>query len=223
MSLNRQSQMYLWVTETKNPIRGRCYHDCVYCYVKTSRVKKLYQGEPYLVGSFFKKGLGKDKTIFIGSCFDLFALSIPMIWDKRILAHCRKYPTNTYLLQSKNIKVMYQYEPYFPPKIIVGTTAETNRHTGKISNAPHPVERLTWLSQFFLLDKFISIEPIIDFDLDIFVSDIKRVFPKFVSIGADSKGHHLPEPPEGKIRELITELEKFTEVKLKKNLERLMK
>jgi hypothetical protein len=69
----------------------------------------------------------------------------------------------------------------------------------------------------------ISIEPILDFDLDEFLPGIKNVSPKFVSIGADSKGHNLPEPPAGKVKELIQELQKFTEVKVKDNLKRIMR
>jgi hypothetical protein len=42
-----------------------------------------------------------------------------------------------------------------------------------------------------------------------------------VSIGADSKGHHLKEPDRKKIDLLISELKKFTEVIIKKNLERI--
>lgn len=64
----------------------------------------------------------------------------------------------------------------------------------------------------------LSIEPIMDFDLDVFVSNLSRVHWEFVSIGADSKNHHLPEPTPEKVRALITELEKFTEVKIKDNL-----
>ena len=54
------------------------------------------------------------------------------------------------------------------------------------------------------------------------VSWMKNIDPTFISIGADSKGHNLPEPPGAKVKELIQELEKFTEVKVKKNLSRLL-
>ncbi len=40
----------------------------------------------------------------------------------------------------------------------------------------------------------VTIEPIMDFDLEPFVEMIKNTKPKFVNIGADSKGHNLPEP-----------------------------
>ncbi|GAG98094.1 unnamed protein product, partial [marine sediment metagenome] len=86
---------------------------------------------------------------------------------------------------------MYDYKVNLPPKVIVGTTAETNRYIPEISNAPSPSARLGWLSQFVGIDKMISVEPIMDYDLDTFIGCIRQVFPKFVSIGADSKNNNL--------------------------------
>lgn len=70
----------------------------------------------------------------------------------------------------------------------------------------------------------ITIEPIMDFDVKELVSMVKCCRPSFVNIGADSKGHHLPEPPTAKIVELIQDLQLAgIKVNLKPNLERLMK
>ena len=54
------------------------------------------------------------------------------------------------------------------------------------------------------------------------VEMIRRINPRFVSIGADSKRHGLPEPDPEKIRKLISTLRKFTEVREKDNLKRLL-
>jgi len=67
----------------------------------------------------------------------------------------------------------------------------------------------------------ISIEPIMDFRILPFVRMIKQIKPKFVSIGADSQGHNLPEPSPEKVKRLIEELRKFTKVKIKPNLNRI--
>ena len=67
----------------------------------------------------------------------------------------------------------------------------------------------------------VTIEPIMDFDVGELTDQIRQCRPEWVNIGADSKGHNLPEPPAEKIRALIEELGKFTEVKLKANLKRL--
>ena len=69
--------------------------------------------------------------------------------------------------------------------------------------------------------KMITIEPVIDFDVYPLVSLIERINPEFVNIGADSKGHNLPEPSWFKIEQLIKELNRFTKSISKENLERL--
>ncbi len=69
----------------------------------------------------------------------------------------------------------------------------------------------------------LSVEPVMDFDLVPFVGWIKAIAPEFVSVGADSKGHKLPEPKALKLIALIEALEQFTEVKQKLNLKRLLR
>jgi len=71
--------------------------------------------------------------------------------------------------------------------------------------------------------RMITIEPILDFDLNEFSEMIKSINPSWVNIGADSKGHKMPEPGKEKIQKLIDELSAFTSVKIKTNLSRLMK
>ena len=71
--------------------------------------------------------------------------------------------------------------------------------------------------------KYVTIEPIMDFDLPKFAQMIEMCNPVQVNIGADSGGHKLPEPPKEKVLGLISELEKFTKVVLKKNLNRILK
>ena len=61
------------------------------------------------------------------------------------------------------------------------------------------------------------------FDLEIFVGMLKTAGPNWINIGADSKHHGLPEPSAQKILLLIEELKKFTEIKKKSNLGRLLK
>ncbi len=62
-----------------------------------------------------------------------------------------------------------------------------------------------------------------DFDLDKLVPLISVCRPIQVNIGADSGNNGLPEPSKEKVLKLIEELEKFTKVKQKKNLNRLVK
>ena len=220
--LNRQKgNMYPWVTHTWNPIKGRCPHECAYCYMKRywDRLK-----EPHLDEKSLKDNLGEGNIIFVGSSIDMWADEIPDEWILRVLQHCLKYP-NTYLFQSKNprrfLHFISEYEDFIPRNVIWGTTIETNRDLQSISKAPSPYQRysmMIWIKR----KTMISIEPIMDFDLNTMVEWIYSIRPLFVSIGADSKGNNLPEPPSYKIKALIDKLEKITEVRIKKNLGRLI-
>jgi hypothetical protein len=52
---------------------------------------------------------------------------------------------------------------------------------------------------------------------------LKRIRPAFVNIGADSKGHQLPEPPKEKILALVDLLnQEGIEIREKKNLKTLL-
>ena len=158
--------------------------------------------------------------IFICSTTDMW-ISEPA-WIKRVLYHCRDYPDNTYLFQTKAPEEMKGW--IFPPNTILGTTLETDGKITGYSMAPEPAERALALAYLKRVGyrTMVSIEPIMDFYLPTLVMYISMIKPEFVSIGADSKGHHLPEPTPIQVQFLIKELRKFTEVRIKPNLQRLM-
>jgi len=221
MGLNVQKgNMYPWVTHTWNPIRGRCPHACTYCYM---HVFDATIGELRLAERELDTPLGEGRTIFIGSSVDMFATAVPTEWIQKVLEHCIQHPANTYLFQSKNPARFLEFaEGAFPPKVILGTTIETNRYYN-VSRAPHPIDRINAMAELAGYDKMVSIEPIMDFDLHQMASWMEMLHPKFVSIGADSQGHSLQEPSGEKIAELIGALGRFTEVREKSNLQRLKK
>jgi len=189
-------------------------------------VKYLYQREPRLADSFFKKGLGKGKTIFMGSCFDLFAESIKTQWIERIFNRCLKFD-NIYLFQTKNPHRFHELRKIgLPTNAIYGTTIETtyNRLSRAISKAPDVLERYAeFMAMSKVHRKMVSLEPLLDFSLPTMIAWMEIISPEFISIGADSKGNKLPEPPAGKVKELIQELKKFTQVRIKHNLSRILK
>jgi len=230
--------MYSWVSHKHTHLAGECPHKCKYCYVQkgVACLSGRYKGEPRLVESELDVNYGIMKTIFIEHMSDLFAEGIKDEWIEKILKHCNQYPKNKYVSQTKNLSRLLDYyrSHKFPDKTIwIGTTIETNRNTFNfnvgsqydISNAPSPDTRyrfIKYLREIFC-PVFVTIEPIIDFDLDIFSKWIIDIKPNFVNIGADSKGCHLPEPPKEKILELIKILtENKIVVKQKSNLKRLI-
>lgn len=216
--LNKQKgDMYGFVTHTWNVIKGKCFHNCSYCYMKRFPQKDIHFDE-----TEFKTDLGSGNLIFIGSSNDMWADAIPVSWINRILAHAEKYSGNTYLFQSKNPKRFLEYISRLTKQnIILGATIETNQEN-EFTGGQSAAARSKSMCMLKNCRKMITIEPVMDFDLAELVLLIKEVKPEFVNIGADSKNHHLPEPSKEKILDLIKELEKFTKVNLKPNIRRLL-
>jgi DNA repair photolyase len=220
-----KGNMYEFITHTWNPIKGKCLHDCYYCYMKDIRNRfNQKEKEPHLVEKEMKVNLGSGNFIFVGSSTDMWAKSIPNEWIYKVLVHTRKYPENTYLFQTKNPSRYFMFGQELPDNAYIGTTIETNREYGYMGNTPSPLDRAVALKDSMSKERkrFITIEPIIDFDIGIFVATLYRARPDFCYIGADIGNNHLPEPEPEKIRELIKQLENYTKVRLKKNLKRLL-
>lgn len=225
MPLNKtKGNMYPWVTHTHSHLGGECPHKCTYCYVDSFRQRvPKYQGELRLIEKELLVPYGKGKTIFIEHCNDLFAENVPDGTILMILNHANRYPENIYVFQTKNPKRYMDYHLCFPPHLILGTTIETNRDIPDIGNAPSPENRLSSMINL-KARKFITIEPILDFDIGDFVNLIFAVEPEFVNIGADSKRHNLPEPSMEKVQALIDKLTGHgIEIREKSNLGRLKK
>jgi DNA repair photolyase len=215
MGMNKQKgNMYPFVTHTWNPIRGKCPNGCVYCYMKV-----YPQPELHFVEKEMETNLGNGNFIFVGSSTDAWLGRSD--WLQAMLHHCREFPLNRYLFQTKCPYRFAAYLGELPPNSVLGTTIETNRLLNGISKAPATGQRMWWMRELTKFPKMVSIEPIMDFDPDFMIDWIKQIEPEFVSIGADSKGHNLPEPSSEKVNRLIEELSKFTVVKIKDNLARL--
>lgn len=223
MTLNKQKgNMYDFVKFTKNIIKGICPHQCSYCYMR--RYWKRMR-EPRLDARELNENLGEGNFIFIGSSIDMFAWTIPEEWIDRVLEYCRTYPKNKYLFQSKNPQKFKMFYDEYSKNTVFGTTIESNREYRRIYNhAPSIADRYCSITDVKDDggDIMLTIEPILDFDTEPFLSMIGDIEPLWVNIGADSQGHNLPEPPKEKVESLITELEKFTEVRTKGNLQRIL-
>jgi len=165
--------------------------------------------------------LGTGRTIFVGSSTDMWAEKVPVDWELRVLEKCNLYD-NTYIFQSKNPGRFCLLSANFPTLTILGTTLESNREYGQSGKCPPAWRRASWLSHLRLFKKMVSIEPIMAFDHKEFLDWLREIKPAFVSIGADSKGHNLPEPTASELDNFVVALRDITEVKLKKNLDRLM-
>jgi DNA repair photolyase len=171
-----------------------------------------------------KVDLGSGNFIFVGSSCDLFAVDVKSSYIKAVLERCNLFD-NKYLFQTKNPGNTYSYGfGLFPPKSTLCATMETNRYIPRImGHAPSPEARAENLLNLESKNKMITIEPIMDFDLEEFVRMILEAAPAQVNIGSDSGHNHLPEPSPEKIASLINALRPYTRVHLKPNLKRLYK
>jgi DNA repair photolyase len=212
-----KGNMYTWVTHTWNTVKGECPHGCTYCYMKRWGKQKPVR----LDEKEFKTDLGSGNVIFVGSSCDLFANEIPNGWIYDTLDYCRRFD-NQYLFQSKNPERMLKYSAMMGQLDRVCTTIETNRIYKEMMYSPTPEARAYGIGEF-KFNRYVTIEPIMDFDVDELVQLIKIASPVQVNIGADSGNNHLPEPSKDKLQNLIYHLSKFTVIDQKRNLARLLK
>lgn len=100
-----------WTEFTLNPIRGKCPHNCWYCYAWPIYQKLGYKEEPVFLSSVLEelKKRKKSSTIFIGSMFDLWANAIPGEWIDEIVEKCRLWRQHIYLFCTKNPARYHNY------------------------------------------------------------------------------------------------------------------
>lgn len=220
--------MYEFITHTWNPMGGRCPHGCAYCYMKYhTYIERLYLDERELKGS-----CPANLFIFIGSNTDVFAAEMPSAWIKKVLDFCVDVTYNQnddektrFLLQTKNPARILEFinHPLLKyGQVVVCTTLETNRHYPDImNNAPLIKDRVEAMATIadYGVKTYVTIEPVMDFDLDEFVKLIMMCKPEQVNIGADSKRYvQVPMPTDDKLTSLTLQLLGFTKVIVKKNL-----
>ena len=229
LALNKSTgNMYKFVTHTWNPIKGICYHQCRYCYMRYL-LNEPFLRPPVLVEGEFSRNLNEAKVLFVGSSIDMFAKDIPDEWITKILDHCASFNEDkpegghiVFLLQSKDPARILQFAHHpIMDHAIVATTLETNRYDSNImGNSPKITDRALAMEQMADIGIYtmVTAEPLMDFDLDEFVDIIRRCNPRRVNIGKNSaKDYRVLEPDPKKIRELVTSLRAFTRVEIKKN------
>ena len=77
--LNKSAgNMYDWVTHTWNTIKGKCYHSCSYCSIKSIAKRfNSVQKDARFDSKELKTNLGSGNFIFVGSSNDMFSKDIP--------------------------------------------------------------------------------------------------------------------------------------------------
>ncbi len=229
--MSNKGNMYSHSVFQWNPFVG-CKFDCIYCkrsfQAQAKRQKhrcaKCYNYEPHehperLTRNLPKTGYGQ----FIFTCASGDIAFCSTMYLREIVDRIRKEPDKTFLIQSKSPITFNRIEKW-PNNVILGTTTETNNYRQydfqHISAAPSIDNRFWALNRIKHPHKMLTIEPVIDFDVDILCRWIQQTNPCMVWIGYDTKKTGLPEPPIEKVKDLHWQLSKLGFTVMLKNTER---
>lgn len=112
-----------WTEFVSNPIKGKCLHNCSYCYAEKIRLRFKQPAEYSWHPEELRKieQHKKPTTIFMGSMYDLFGEWVPESHIDRIIATTRYCQQHTFLFLTKNPE---RYEQFiFPRNCFLGATA----------------------------------------------------------------------------------------------------
>lgn len=205
------------IDETWNPVVG-CLHNCTYCWARRLAETKLRDIQRYKDG--FKPKLIEyelnrrfhDKFVFVSDMGDLFGDWVPDDWIVKVIESVRRNPSSYFLFLTKNPGRFTKFLDLYPGNVVLGATIETNREY-EFTKAPQTAERYRAIASLQYRRRLVSVEPIMDFDLEVFVQWIKDIDPVLVHVGYDNYRCGLPEPPLSKTRQLVDQLNTFTRVK----------
>jgi len=93
-----------WCTHTSNPIRGKCQHECPYCYAERIRVRFDQPAALSWIGKELVEieKRKKSATIFMGSMYDIFGSWVPIEMPQIIIDTAKRSPQHTFLFLTKN-------------------------------------------------------------------------------------------------------------------------
>ena len=200
--------------KTWNPVIG-CLHGCRYCWAKRFALERLSNTEKYKDGfapKLAESELNKrfrNQFIFVSDMGDLFGEWVPKEWILKVIEATRSSPSSDFLFLTKNPRRYREFVHLCGNNIVLGATIETNRRND-FSKAPLVSDRAKAMIDLKYSKKFISIEPIMDFDLEVLADWTEKIAPIHAAVGYDNWHNRLPEPSLPKTLRLIERLEGFT-------------
>jgi DNA repair photolyase len=220
--------MFKTVTRTWNPFTG-CLFECTYCWARALVLGKLARSPKYKDGftpTFhpheLKRRFKPDEFVFISDMGDIYWVSLRSDLYS-ILEVVEAHPQTKFLFQTKAPEMYLHWHLRPFDNLYLGTTIETNRDYG-VSKAPPPMRRFYAMCLVDHPLKFLSIEPVMDFSLDVMTRWVEEMHPDIIEVGADNYGNNLLEPPPDKLAALLERLDQICpRVERKEGLERLLK
>jgi len=199
-----------------------CGFDCIYCSARRLALTRLKYSPRYRDGfnpHLEEKDLGRKfrpgDFVFVGYMGDISFASRPVIIN--ILERIVAQPEVKFLFCTKNPLIYWRWNLIYPNNLYLGATIESNYDLGLSNKAPAPYFRYIAMKALDHPHKFISIEPLVDFDLSTFIDWMKQIRPEIIEIGPDNYHNNLPEPvgdlpvvdAAGKVRRLLEMLRDF--------------
>lgn len=175
-----------WATHTSNPVKGRCFGDCPYCYMRAiyKRFPRLDHA-PEFDGDECSWKPPSGSLVFIGSRLDMFHPKMPDAWICGVIDHVRECDDAHWAFLTKYPERLYKF--HFPDNVLLGTTWDGRTETMSnvvelVANAPRSVIA------------FVCFEPLLGFPHSLFTRLGKkpdgaapgRAFIEWVIIGGDS-------------------------------------
>jgi hypothetical protein len=209
------TNMYTLSIGQWNPFVG-CGFNCVYCQNSfQAQLKRWAKGNceqcytftPHTHANRLNQQLprtGYGQFIFTCSCGDI--AFCPTDYLMKIVGRIEQEKEKAFLIQSKCPTTFKRAR--FPGNVVLGVTLETNRDDlcNRISKAPGPSRRYEDFLKVNHPEKMVTVEPVMDFDLEIMVNWIEDINPCMVWLGYDSRKNHLLEPELVKVKTLYWEL-----------------
>jgi hypothetical protein len=197
-----------------------CLFECTYCNARKTALTRLKNSPrycegfvPYEVDWLLSKKFTPGEFVFIAYMGDISFASRPFVM--KILHRVEEQPGVNFLACSKNPMKYRLWPVQLPANLYLGATIETTEDH-HLSKAPPPPARYLVMSTIAHPRKFISIEPICDFDLDMMFRWMAAIKPEIIEVGADNYNNHLPEPPWEKVYKLLIGLKNICPIVVEK-------
>ncbi len=215
--------------KTWNVFKG-CFFECTYCSAKKLALTRLKNSPRYrdgfaprLIVKELKRSFRPGEFIFVAYMGDIAYAGADVA--RLILERVARFPETSFLFCTKAPLCYVHWPVEWPDNVYFGVTIESTEDW-EVSNAPAPAKRAEVMKRQAMdgRKKFVSIEPVMDFRLDLMLEWMACISPEIIEVGADNYGNGLKEPPPDKVVQLLQELRQICpNVIEKKGLNRLLK